>query len=357
MIHRMDPPADPDREPMPARLRSDAGQAGAAARAGGGLRLRGQVGRHQGASPTTSPAGSASRAATSTTSPRSTRSCAGWDVSSARATPSSTARSPRSTTRAGPSFELLQHRMHLTREADIKRRSKDIPVRYLLFDVLYLEGRSVMDRPYEERRELLESLELEGPSWQTPRYHRGEGKALLEASAEGGLEGVVAKRLDSTYSPGRRSPHWIKVKNKRRARLVIAGWLPEKERADRLGALLVGYFDGTATSATRGASAPASTQRSGVASSACWLRWRVRALPSRASAGRAVRSTWSPASWPRPSSRSGPTTRCCGIPRTRGWSRKSPSRSSSTTPRRRGRRSRRRRRSPTALRRRGRSAR
>jgi bifunctional non-homologous end joining protein LigD len=109
--------------------------------------------------------------------------------------------------------------------------------------VLYLEGRSVMGRPYEERRELLESLELEGPSWQTPRYHRGEGKALVEASAKGGLEGVVAKRLDSTYSPGRRSPHWIKVKNKRRVRLVIGGWLPEKERADRLGALLVGYYD------------------------------------------------------------------------------------------------------------------
>jgi bifunctional non-homologous end joining protein LigD len=109
--------------------------------------------------------------------------------------------------------------------------------------VLYLEGRSAMSRPYEERRERLESLRLEGPNWQTPRYHRGEGKALVEASAAKGLEGVVAKKLDSTYSPGRRSPQWLKVKNKRRVRLVIAGWLPEKERADRLGALLVGYFD------------------------------------------------------------------------------------------------------------------
>ena len=142
-----------------------------------------------------------------------------------------------------PSFERLQHRMHLTREADIKRRAKEIPVRYVLFDVLYLEGRSVMARPYEERRELLESLGLEGPNWQTPRYHRGEGRALVEASAKNGLEGVVAKKLDSTYSPGRRSPYWIKVKNKQRVRLVVGGWLPEKERADRLGALLAGYFD------------------------------------------------------------------------------------------------------------------
>ena len=145
--------------------------------------------------------------------------------------------------RGRPSFERLQHRMHLTRDADIKRRAKEIPVQYVLFDVLYLEGRSVMARPYVERRELLESLALEGPNWQTPAYRRGGGKALVEASAKNGLEGVVAKKLDSTYSPGRRTPHWIKVKNKRRERLVIAGWLPEKERADRLGALLVGYFD------------------------------------------------------------------------------------------------------------------
>jgi bifunctional non-homologous end joining protein LigD len=142
-----------------------------------------------------------------------------------------------------PSFSLLQHRMHLTRDADIKRRAREIPVHFLLFDVLYLEGRTVMGRTYEERRELLESLGLEGPHWRTPGYHSGEGKALVEASATNGLEGVVAKRLDSTYAPGRRSPYWIKVKNKRRVRLVIGGWLPEKERADRLGALLVGYFD------------------------------------------------------------------------------------------------------------------
>ena len=145
--------------------------------------------------------------------------------------------------RGRPSFERLQHRMHLTRDADIKRRAKEIPVQYVLFDVLYLEGRSVMSRPYAERRELLESLGLEGPNWQTPAYRRGGGRALAEASAKNGLEGVVAKKLDSTYSPGRRNPHWIKIKNKRRERLVIAGWLPEKERADRLGALLVGYFD------------------------------------------------------------------------------------------------------------------
>jgi bifunctional non-homologous end joining protein LigD len=84
---------------------------------------------------------------------------------------------------------------------------------------------------------------LEGPSWQTPRYHGGEGAALIEATAEQGLEGVVAKRLDSQYAPGRRSSAWIKVKNKQRQEVVIGGWLPEKERPQRLGALLVGHRD------------------------------------------------------------------------------------------------------------------
>ena len=142
-----------------------------------------------------------------------------------------------------PSFERLQRRMHLTKEAEIKRRAKEIPVIYMLFDVLFLEGRSLMGRPYEERRKVLDEMKLEGPAWQVPRYHRGKGRDLLKASAEQGLEGVVAKKLDSLYSPGRRSSAWIKVKNKRRVQLVIGGWLPEKERADRLGALLVGYFD------------------------------------------------------------------------------------------------------------------
>ena len=145
--------------------------------------------------------------------------------------------------RGRPSFERLQQRMHLTRDAEIRRRAESVPVRYMLFDVLYLEGHSLMGQPYEDRREALESMGLEGPSWQTPRYHRGEGAALLDASAAQGLEGVVAKRLDSLYAPGRRSSAWIKVKNKQRQEVVVGGWLPEKDRPERLGALLVGYYD------------------------------------------------------------------------------------------------------------------
>ena len=120
-----------------------------------------------------------------------------------------------------PSFQLLQRRMHLASDSEIRRRAKQVPVTYMVFDLLYAEGRTTMELTYEERRSRLEALELEGPNWQTPSYHRGEGKALLDASRERGLEGIVAKRLDSPYLPGKRTTAWVKVKNVRSQELVI----------------------------------------------------------------------------------------------------------------------------------------
>jgi bifunctional non-homologous end joining protein LigD len=143
-----------------------------------------------------------------------------------------------------PSFERLQSRMHVTGEAAIRRRAAEIRATYVIFDLLWLEGEGLMDRPYTERRERLEALALHGAAWQTPGYHRGEGARLLEATREQGLEGVVAKRLDSRYEPGRRSGAWVKIKNRSRQEFVIGGWLRgEMGRASRLGAILVGYRD------------------------------------------------------------------------------------------------------------------
>lgn len=143
-----------------------------------------------------------------------------------------------------PSFQRLQPRMHVTSEAEIRRRRQQIPVTYVIFDLLYLDGRSLLDEPYERRRRRLAELQLGGPSWQVPEYHRGEGTALLQATREQGLEGVIAKRLDSRYQPGRRGRSWLKVKNVRRQEVVIGGWLPgEGRREGELGALLVGYYD------------------------------------------------------------------------------------------------------------------
>jgi bifunctional non-homologous end joining protein LigD len=101
-----------------------------------------------------------------------------------------------------------------------------------------------MGLPYGERRRRLEGLELAGAGWQTPRYHVGDAQALLSATAERGLEGVVAKRLDCPYEPGRRTGVWVKVKNLQRQEFLVAGWLPgEGRRTERIGALLVGQWE------------------------------------------------------------------------------------------------------------------
>jgi bifunctional non-homologous end joining protein LigD len=141
-----------------------------------------------------------------------------------------------------PSFALLQHRMHLVSDTAIRTLARDAPVSYVVFDLLYLDGHDTMALPYRDRRALLDQLGLVGPAWQTPAYHQGDGRALLEATRENHLEGVVAKRLDSPYRPGKRTGDWVKVKSINRQEFVVGGWLPGKgNRAQRLGALLVGY--------------------------------------------------------------------------------------------------------------------
>ena len=79
---------------------------------------------------------------------------------------------------------------------------------YLLFDVLHLDGRPLLDVPYRERRERLDGLGLSGPSWQTAPWFPGEGTAVRVAAGEQGLPGVVAKRLDAGYAPGEESDAW-----------------------------------------------------------------------------------------------------------------------------------------------------
>ena len=143
-----------------------------------------------------------------------------------------------------PSFEEIQQRMGLTAEPDIRRKMKEVPVTYMIFDVIWQDGHSLMDQPYTDRRQALAKLKLGGASWQTPPYEKGGGQTMKDASAKAGLEGVMAKKLDSKYEPGRRSGAWQKVKNRNRQELVIAGWLEgEGKRRGYPGALLVGYYD------------------------------------------------------------------------------------------------------------------
>jgi bifunctional non-homologous end joining protein LigD len=143
-----------------------------------------------------------------------------------------------------PSFGQLQHRMHLTDAKMITRLSKTEPVFCVLFDLLYLDGRSLLDQPYQRRRQLLEDLTLMGDVWQVTPAHVGEGTAMLASARQNQLEGIVAKRLDSSYQPGQRSSDWIKIKIVQRQEFVVAGWMPERTGTeDRIGSILVGYYD------------------------------------------------------------------------------------------------------------------
>ncbi|HWH29615.1 MAG TPA: non-homologous end-joining DNA ligase [Mycobacteriales bacterium] len=138
-----------------------------------------------------------------------------------------------------PDFGLLQSRMHVSRPSAALVRAT--PVTLLLFDLLHLEGRSLLDASYDDRRAVLEELGLDGPSWSIPPAFPGTGRAVLEATRAQGMEGVVAKRRDSRYQPGRRSDCWVKVKHVQRQTTVIAGWKPgEGGRAGRVGSLLLG---------------------------------------------------------------------------------------------------------------------
>ena len=143
-----------------------------------------------------------------------------------------------------PSFERLQQRMGLGSASVVRRRKKEYPAVYLVFDLLFLDGHPTMAMPYTERRSLLGKLIPEGPTWRVPEYHAGDGEALLEASRASGLEGLVAKRLDSVYEPGKRTRTWLKVKNSQRQEFVIGGYTKgEGNRSSTLGALLIGYYD------------------------------------------------------------------------------------------------------------------
>jgi bifunctional non-homologous end joining protein LigD len=140
-----------------------------------------------------------------------------------------------------PSFGRLQKRMHVGNAAVARKLVGSDPAVLLIFDLLHVEGRSTLSLPYAERRRLLEGLKLNGPSWQTPPAFIGSGADAVRVSKDQQLEGVVAKRLTSVYTPGRRSPDWIKIKNIRTQEVIVGGWRPGTgRRSESLGSLLVG---------------------------------------------------------------------------------------------------------------------
>ena len=142
-----------------------------------------------------------------------------------------------------PNFGLLQHRINLTKPGDIERAARTYPAQLMLFDILELNGQSLIKKTYEERREILENLipAEPGSRIQVPPIFEGDLRAALETADQLRLEGVVAKRRNSIYQPGRRTHTWLKIKLHRAQEVVIGGWRPgQGRRGGGVGSLLMG---------------------------------------------------------------------------------------------------------------------
>lgn len=142
-----------------------------------------------------------------------------------------------------PSFGRLQHRMHVVTPTPAQIAA--YPVELYLFDLLELDGASLLGAEYRERRARLEALDLGAELVRVPPSWTGVAPAaLLEVAGEHHLEGIVCKRLDSTYQPGRRSPAWIKTPLRRTTEAIVAGWLPGSGRLTRtFGSLVLAAHD------------------------------------------------------------------------------------------------------------------
>ncbi|GIM93645.1 non-homologous end-joining DNA ligase [Paractinoplanes toevensis] len=147
-----------------------------------------------------------------------------------------------------PSFAKLAARMHVARPTSALLHT--VPVVYYVFDLLWLDGTALLDEPYDRRRHLLAGLGLDAPTVRTPPYFTGvDGAAILRAAELGGLEGVVAKRRNGPYRPGRRSADsWTKVPLIRTQEVLVLGWKAgEGRRAGTIGSLLLGVLDEAGT--------------------------------------------------------------------------------------------------------------
>ena len=137
-----------------------------------------------------------------------------------------------------PDFRVLQERMHVRNSRTVARLVEAVPVTFMVFDLLRIDGRDLAGQPLEARRALLTEV-LEGSTWQVPPAY-DDGAMLHQVTLDQGREGIVSKRLSSPYRFGERSAHWLKFAHRHRLSYVVGGWRPQEGTSDRLAALVVG---------------------------------------------------------------------------------------------------------------------
>jgi bifunctional non-homologous end joining protein LigD len=136
-----------------------------------------------------------------------------------------------------PDFARLRGRLVARTRAAVQRAAAAAPATLMIFDALWHDGEDVWRRPYDDRRAVLDVLALDGPSWRTPPRFCAARDDLAAVTRDHQLEGVVAKRRDARYEPGRRSGAWIKFEHRRRERLQAIAWLPAQGTNGRDGLL------------------------------------------------------------------------------------------------------------------------
>ncbi|MDD2834734.1 MAG: non-homologous end-joining DNA ligase [Methanothrix sp.] len=142
-----------------------------------------------------------------------------------------------------PSFAKLAERDHQSERMRIEYLASALPASFVVFDILYAEERSVMDLPLRQRKRILNEELQESEMVAIADSFPEKGEDYFQAALKIGIEGVVAKRLDSAYQPGTRSPDWIKIKKSLKLDLVIGGYIPGKGgRATSFGGLLLGAY-------------------------------------------------------------------------------------------------------------------
>ncbi|KRC65479.1 ATP-dependent DNA ligase [Aeromicrobium sp. Root236] len=140
-----------------------------------------------------------------------------------------------------PDFGRLQQRMGLTKEADVEAARRDVPVKYLVFDIMRSAGDPLVDETYVDRRKALRGLKIAADVVEMPKAFDGSLADAIESSKTLGLEGVLAKRRDSRYLGGKRATAWTKVKHQRMQEVVVGGWRTgQRARSGKIGALLLG---------------------------------------------------------------------------------------------------------------------
>lgn len=144
---------------------------------------------------------------------------------------------------ARPSFNALQNRIQLKTPREIADAQREAPVLLLCFDLLHFAGLNLRGSPYADRRRYLSQCLL--PSAHIQLVHASaDAEKLYAASLDSGFEGIVAKRRDGTYQPGKRSSAWLKIKASRTEEFVVGGYTQGKGAREPLGALLLGYWSG-----------------------------------------------------------------------------------------------------------------